>query len=205
MMRTRLRDRERSIAMAMLKMDHRTIRGLFARFDGSKNAAEKRRVIAGALKELKIHAAIEEQIFYPAVRLEAGDSAGLMEQADEEHHEVKLLIAELARMTGREANFFAKFTVLRDNVCHHIEKEEGEMMPRASRTGINFEALGERMGELKMRLCENGVPQDAESVMVNGAGLPGESPAKKALKTIDVPLWGRRRPWLSPLGARRRS
>ena len=81
------------------------------------------KIVREALTELKVHAAIEEEIFYPAVRKPVGKE--IMNEADEEHHVAKLLIAELDVMDGSESHFDAKFHVLAENVRHHIKEEEG--------------------------------------------------------------------------------
>ena len=64
-----------------------------------------------------------------------------MNEADEEHHVAKLLIAELDAMDGSESHFDAKFQVLAENVRHHIEEEEGEMLPKAQKVIDNKPAL----------------------------------------------------------------
>src|SRR5438045_343168 len=101
-MRAKPRAQEPNIAMAMLKMDHRTVAGLFERLEKAATRPEKARLIDDLIRELRIHCAVEEGIFYPAVRREMKDESGIMERADEEHHEIKLLLAELSMMTGAE-------------------------------------------------------------------------------------------------------
>lgn len=178
-------------AIMLLKSDHETVKALFKRFEKAEDAddCEKCKAIADqAIAELKIHATIEEELFYPAVRQQIEDEDGIMDEADEEHHEAKVLIAELELMSGEEDHYCAKFTVLAENVRHHIEEEEGEMFPKAAKTQIDFAALGARMLERKKELERDGVPPDAESKMVRSAGLRGDSPAMNALKTIVVPM-----------------
>src|SRR4051812_21668531 len=115
-------------AVALLKTDHANVKRLFRAFDKSDDRAEKKRLCDAAIEELKIHAAIEEDIFYPAVREAVdADKVEIFNEADEEHHVVKLLIAELERMDGTEDHFEGKFTVLAENVRHHIKEEEGDM------------------------------------------------------------------------------
>ena len=80
-------------AIAILIKDHDTVKDLFDRFEKSESGPEKQKIIKEALNELKIHAVIEEKIFYPAVRKYV--EKDLMNEADEEHHVAKLLIAEL--------------------------------------------------------------------------------------------------------------
>lgn len=175
-------------AIALLRQDHLNVKKLFARFEESADPKEKLKLAKEIIQELKLHATVEENIFYPAVRQEIGkDEKELMEEADEEHHVAKVLIAELEKMTGKEEHYEAKVIVLAENIRHHIKEEEGEMFPEAKKTEIDFKALGERMREMKERLKAEGVPQDAEAKMVGQSGLRGDSPAKNAQKTIQVP------------------
>src|SRR5579885_2689296 len=80
-------------AVSLLKRDHDTVKDLFHRFEGAEQTAEKRKIARQAIEELRIHSAIEEEIFYPAVRehLSKNDpKVQVMNEADEEHHVAKL-------------------------------------------------------------------------------------------------------------------
>jgi hemerythrin-like domain-containing protein len=106
------------------------------------------------MHELTVHAEIEEEIFYPAAKAKA-DKEGkqLVAEAVEEHHVVKVLIGELQAMLEVNEQYEAKFTVLIENVEHHIEEEEKEMLPDAKKTlGKEVEALGDQMAERKEQL-----------------------------------------------------
>ena len=164
-------------AIAILIKDHDMVKDLFDRFEKTDAAAEKKKIVAEALTELKIHAAIEEEIFYPAVRKQLGKD--LMNEADEEHHVARVLTAELDRDGRRDDHWEAKFTVLAESVRHHIREEEGEMLPKAKGLEIGFEALGQQMLARKEQLKRNGIPPDAEHKMVaaaNGKARPVRSP-----------------------------
>ena len=104
----------------------------------------------------------------------------IMNEADEEHHVAKLLIAELDVMDGSESHFDAKFHVLAENVRHHIKEEEDEMLPKAKGVKIDFEALAEKMKRRKEKLLADGVPPVGEEVMVKAARGKGDSPAQAA-------------------------
>src|SRR5947209_4125374 len=118
-------------AVALLKDDHDRVKALFDRFEAAKGRAAKLKIVREALTELKVHAAVEEEIFYPTVRKAVGKE--VMNEADEEHHVAKLLVAELGRMGGSESHFDAKFAVLAEIVRHHVREEEDEMLPKARR------------------------------------------------------------------------
>ena len=165
-------------AVSLLKEDHTRVKRLFAKFESAKAKPAKEKIVREALTELKIHAAIEEEIFYPAVRKRIGKE--IMNEADEEHHVAKLLIAELESMNGSESHFEAKFVVLAENVRHHIKEEEGEMLPKAKSVKLDFNALAEKMVRRKKQLLAEGVPSVGEEKMVKESRGEGDSPAKAA-------------------------
>jgi len=164
-------------AIAILKKDHDTVKALFDDFEKAEKRPAKEKIIDQAVTALKIHAILEEEIFYPSVRAHVGSK--VMNEADEEHHVAKVLIAELdagANSDHRDA----KFTVLAESVRHHIREEENDMLPKAKGLDMDFEALGQRMLERKSQLLKDGIPSDAEHAMVAGANGRGDSPAKAA-------------------------
>lgn len=147
-------------AIEMLKSDHQNVKGLFAQFEKAKDTRSKRKIVREAISELKVHATIEEEIFYPSVRKEI-DDAKTMNEANEEHHVAKLLIAELDAMKGSEEQYEAKFIVLAENVRHHIKEEEKEMFPKVKKAKIDLQALGNKMSQRKEALMTQGVTPTA--------------------------------------------
>ena len=176
-------------AMALLKRDHDKVKELFDAFeDAGEDAAAAKKIADEAIQQLKIHSAIEEEIFYPALRQRIQDDEGIMDEADEEHHAAKVLIAELELMSGEEEHYCAKFWVLAENVRHHIKEEEREMFKKAKKSDVDFKALGERLKERKNQLAESGLPELPEEQMVKQAGVRGDSTARKAQASIAVPI-----------------
>uniref|UniRef100_Q021H9 Hemerythrin HHE cation binding domain protein n=1 Tax=Solibacter usitatus (strain Ellin6076) TaxID=234267 RepID=Q021H9_SOLUE len=165
-------------AIAILKKDHDTVKSLFDEFKKAEKPAAKQKIIVQALTELKIHAILEEELFYPAVRRHVGGK--LMNEADEEHHVAKVLIAELDRSTIENSHRDAKFTVLSENVRHHIKEEENEVFPKARELKLDFEALGQQLLKRKKELLNNGIPTDAEHAMVGRMRGKTDSPAATA-------------------------
>ena len=166
-------------AITILKSDHDKVKALFDQFENTDNLREKKKLAAHAIMELKIHAEIEENIFYRAVRKELDDK-DIMDEADEEHHVAKLLIGELDQMNGSEDHWEAKVTVLAENIRHHIREEEGKMMPKARRQDIDFDALGRRLLAAKQQLKKNGIPESDEGKLMAHGGVKADSPAKAA-------------------------
>jgi len=147
-------------AISLLKQDHENVKELFDLFEKTGDRAAKKELVEKAILELKLHAAIEEELFYPAVRQHAGDD--LINEADEEHHVVKLLIAELENMDSSADHYDAKFTVLGENVRHHIREEENEIFPKAKSMDKDWEALGQTMQQRKQELLAKGLPPTPE-------------------------------------------
>ena len=119
-------------AITMLKDDHKTVEKLFRQFEKlghDGDPAKKRELVDSMISELAVHAHIEEQVFYPAVRAQVPDEEDMVLEGLEEHHIVKWTLSELEGMSPSEERFDAKVTVLMESVRHHVEEEEGEMFP----------------------------------------------------------------------------
>jgi hemerythrin-like domain-containing protein len=145
-------------AVKLITDDHKKVKDLFRQFESARSADRKKAIAEQVFHELDVHAEIEEEIFYPAARAKA-DQEGkeLVAEAVEEHHVVKMLIGELKAMPRVNEQFEAKFTVLIENVEHHIEEEEKEMLPDAKKTlGKEIDALGDRMKARKSQLMAAG-------------------------------------------------
>lgn len=147
-------------AISLLREDHVHAKDLFNQFEEAESTAEKQEICAKVINALKIHTAIEEEIFYPAIREFVGKE--IATEADEEHHVAKMLIAELEMMAAENEHFDAKFRVLAENVRHHIKEEEGQMFPKVKAADLNLEDLGTRMRARKSELQQSGVDTFAE-------------------------------------------
>jgi hemerythrin superfamily protein len=151
-------------ATQSLRQDHKKVEGLFQKCQQAKSQDTKRRFAMQAMNELEVHAEVEEQIFYPAVK-KAIDETQLVEEAVQEHKEAKALIAQLKKMQGRNSgteDFDEKFTELVEAVQHHVEEEEGEMFPKVEDSELDLAELGSEMSERKQQLMrEMGVPTRA--------------------------------------------
>ena len=135
-------------ATELLKRQHREVKGLFRTVVGTQGARERQRLLERIGEALKIHTAIEEKIFYPAIREIGTDKAeDLVLESLEEHHVVDLILAELPRVDPADERFEAKMTVLKELVEHHAEEEEEEMFPMAERKlgDEQLRELGEQM------------------------------------------------------------
>jgi hemerythrin superfamily protein len=119
-------------AITLLKDDHKTVEKLFIQFEkaGDRAVKTKERLVGQMIKELTVHAYIEEQLFYPAARAAVPDTTGHVLESIEEHHVVLWMLSELAGMDPADERFTAKVTVLIENVRHHVKEEEQDWFPQ---------------------------------------------------------------------------
>jgi hemerythrin-like domain-containing protein len=137
-------------AISMLRADHDKVKKLLDELEttterGVKTRAELFATIKG---ELTIHEVIEEEIFYPALKSHP-KAEDIVLEGYEEHHVVDLLMGELEDLDVADEKWGAKAIVMKENIEHHIEEEEGEMFPQARQVfdRRELEELGARMAE----------------------------------------------------------
>lgn len=139
-------------AFTLLKNDHQKVAGLLAKLEETTERALKTReeLFTQLKNELDIHANIEETIFYPVLE-KAEESRDITLEAFEEHRIVKQLLAELEESSKDDEVWTAKFTVLKENIEHHVEEEEGELFKKARKvlSEEEIETLGTRMEKAK--------------------------------------------------------
>lgn len=130
-------------AIDLLTRDHRAVEGLFTEYRSGDDDA-RRRAAEGVIRELSIHAAVEEELFYPAVRKQIPECDGLVGHSIDEHQEVKELLAKLDEMIDKAHTkaFADKMDRLERSVTEHVEEEEGKLFPSV-REGFTKTALNE--------------------------------------------------------------
>ena len=148
-------------AFNLLKTDHRKVEELFEQLESASGQA-KMRVFEQIKTELELHTHIEETIFYPATE-EPKQTHDLTLEAYEEHDVVKKLLQELSRAKSPNEEWEAKAKVLQENVEHHVEEEENELFPKASKalSSEEIETLGEQMESEKERMQRRGASKSA--------------------------------------------
>jgi hemerythrin superfamily protein len=145
-------------AIALLKEDHKKVKGLFADLEKSsmRGGPRAQKLVAQIDKELTIHTTIEEEIFYPAFRdaVRSKDDKKMYYEAKEEHHVVKLVMPEVKEGGMAVEEFAAKCKVLKELVEHHADEEEKEMFPEARKvlSRPELQDLGDRMAARKKQL-----------------------------------------------------
>jgi len=140
-------------AISMLKEDHKTVEKLFKRFEnaGDRAHVEKRAILDRIIEELSMHAAIEEQCFYPVARATVPSTEDIALESLEEHHIVKWVLSDLETMSAEAERFDAKVTVLIENVRHHVKEEENDFFPKVRKAldRATLSKLGEVMDAAK--------------------------------------------------------
>ena len=135
-------------AIALLKADHEVVSQLFAEYEKTRSTSNKKALVAEICTTLSVHAQIEEEIFYPAVKTALKDKL-LVPEATVEHAGVKDLIAQLQGVEPDGEMYDAKVKVLSEYVKHHVKEEQNEMFPKATASSIDMAELGARMAARK--------------------------------------------------------
>jgi hemerythrin-like domain-containing protein len=142
-------------ALRLLKEDHDTVKRMLEEIDSTTERAEKTRkgVFAKLVRDLTVHEAIEEEFLYPALKGFA-KTKDIALEAYEEHHVVDEIVGELGSTDVTDEAWTAKFTVMKENLEHHIEEEEDEMFKQARQVmdQAALDELGERMATRKEEL-----------------------------------------------------
>jgi hemerythrin-like domain-containing protein len=139
-------------ALTLLKEDHDRVKQMLADGEKTTERAEVGRTeLFDKLKEeMLIHERIEEEIFYPALKAHP-KAKDIVLEGYEEHHVVDEVMGELEATAVTDETWAAKFKVMKENIEHHIEEEEGEMFKQARSvfSADELASLGARMNELK--------------------------------------------------------
>lgn len=144
-------------AVSLLTNDHAEVKQMFEEYRQlvEGNASEDRRgeLAAQICSALTVHAEIEEDVFYPAMRENIQDEL-LLDQAEVEHDSARELIEQIEAMDPGDALFDAKVLVLGEYVDHHVQEEEGEMFPKCRKADMDLAELAQELSERKAELME---------------------------------------------------
>ena len=143
-------------AIALLIKDHRDVKKLFTSYqklmDEEAPAAQRLAIAQEICDALTLHATVEEEIFYPALREATADADDELDEAEVEHTSVKELVAQIKSMEPDEDLYDAKVKVLGEYVDHHVKEEEGEMFPKAKKSGVDLDGIGLQIKDRKEEL-----------------------------------------------------
>ena len=151
-------------ALQLLTADHNRVRGLFTRFRSAQEADDltlMSELGAEIVRELDVHATIEERVFYPAVSEASEEIHEVVVEGIEEHNVVKRLCAEVSSMSPEDEAWAAKVTVIIENVEHHAGEEEQELFPKV-RKALGSDALTELAVALEAEKAALGAPTAAD-------------------------------------------
>ena len=142
-------------AIELLEEDHKKVKKLLEKGDDTtENAVKTRTELFAKIKtEMEVHEAIEEEIFYPALK-EHPKAKEIVLEGYEEHHVVDQIMGELGETSVEDERWGAKFSVMKENIEHHIEEEEDDMFKKARDvfSKEELDELGERMEARKKEL-----------------------------------------------------
>ena len=162
-------------ALQLLTADHRTVEDLFEQFEKASGDGRKEKLAKQICLELKVHAMLEEEIFYPAVRGKIEDDD--LDEAYVEHDGAKVLINEIEAASPSDDFYDAKVKVLKEEIEHHVKEEEkqhGNIFSQTRQTDVDLDALGEQMlarkQELMAQAKAGGLPPAEPRTFAGGAG-----------------------------------
>jgi hemerythrin superfamily protein len=138
-------------ALALLRTDHTKVQDLFSQFEKARSDDRKRTLAEQICAELTVHATIEEEIFYPAVR-EVLAEEDLLDEAAVEHASAKELISQFQGGSPDDDKWDAKVTVLGEYIKHHVKEEQNEMFPKVRKTKLDLRLIGDQLRARKQQL-----------------------------------------------------
>lgn len=141
-------------ALDLLKADHADVKKLFDQFEKQKKNEDDEgmeQTVQAVCQALSVHAQIEEEIFYPALRA-AADAEDALDEADVEHSHVKELVGQLEGAQAGDDHFEARVKVLSEYVQHHVDEEESTIFSKARKADVDLVALGEQLRARKEEL-----------------------------------------------------
>ena len=178
---------EHKNAVALLKADHREVEALFKEFTKTEARTHKLQLAQNICSSLRVHTAIEEEIFYPAF-LAATRATEIHDEAQVEHDGAKKLIAEIEGAKPGDPLFDARVKVLSEMIKHHVREEErfGGMFSKARRSKLDLDALGDRLQARKKELMASpakraiGKARASRAAVIRGAAMNGARKAPRA-------------------------
>lgn len=155
-------------ATDLLQRDHRQVESWLHACESLSDQQQKAELIQRICMALKVHTQIEEEIFYPRARAEIGEE-GLVQEAINEHAEVKQLINEIEQRQAQGQDCTEQLEVMRQALTHHIQEEENEMFPKVRNSDIDLFALGSELATRRSELMQQ---MTAQKSQINpGGGL----------------------------------
>jgi hemerythrin-like domain-containing protein len=146
---------QRQDAIALLRADHKAVSDQFDDYDRRKDRLSddrKLEMVRDICRALKVHAQIEEEIFYPAARGSIPKAGDLLDEANVEHASAKDLIRQLEEARPEDDLYDAKVKVLAEYVKHHVKEEQNELFQMVKKSRLDTRELGEELKRRKEEL-----------------------------------------------------
>ncbi len=183
-------------AISLLERDHRTVEGIFDQLEklkGDSSSKRKKELCERLVRELSIHSAIEEMIFYPEVKRNVADAKELVLESLEEHNVVKWELDSIQSMKVGDARLDAKIKVLKDAVMHHVEEEENELFPmvREQMDASKLTDIGKRLEQVKRIAPTRPHPRAPDQPPANVVIGMGASMVDRTMDAMRATLRGR--------------
>jgi hemerythrin superfamily protein len=156
----------------MIRMDHTAVMETFHQYEINSRPHTKKALVSTVCLSLEIHAQLEEEIFYPAMRGVGGD-ANFLDRSVPEHSEMRRLIAKLRAMEPDNPLYDDTFMELMRDVLHHVADEETTLLPQAER--MLADQLGELGAQMTKRRLQLAAPRAGEIAMNTARGFPASS------------------------------
>ena len=178
----------RTEVLDQLKDDHKRVKKAYREFtklDLDQDPGRCEALVRQVLAELSVHAALEEELLYPAAR-DAIAEPDLIDEAEVEHESAHALMVQLKSMDAQDEKFAARFTVLCEYVMHHVKEEESELFPQLENARIDWESLARQMSQRRAQLvsaatreegAEGRVTETAD--LTEAAATPGSESATR--------------------------
>ena len=140
--------------LTLLRADHEAVTALFDRYENTRSTAQKDALATKICNELKVHAQVEEEIFYPELRQAKGTEEvdDMLNEADVEHDGAKKLIAEIEASSAHDELFDARIKVLSEYIRHHVKEEQSGIFKAARKSSMDLVDVGARVAARKKEL-----------------------------------------------------
>lgn len=153
----------------LIRLDHTHVMAVFHKYEPSLSPRVKKGLVDQVCLAVEVHATLEEEIFYPALR-EVSDNE-VLRKSEPEHYEMKQLIARLRNLPGDHAMLDPTFYTLMQNIIHHVADEETVLLPTAERVlAAELSDLGSRWNRRKLQLMAPKTPQLASGMARSMSG-----------------------------------
>jgi hemerythrin-like domain-containing protein len=188
-MASRGNSKAKSEIIEMLMEDHKRVKRAFRegeRLTEQDDTEALEQLVQQTCAELQVHATLEEELFYPAIR-EAIKYTDLLDEAEVEHASAKDLIAQLESMTAEDPKFAATFKVLGEYVKHHIKEEEGEMFEQLERARVQWEPLLQEIQQRREQLMQEHGLVEVEEEAAESSRSRSASRSGRGRRSEEVP------------------